>query len=164
MTAAWSAPLLLLVVIPVAGSWLGGWRDLARSYPQTEPPDREHRFLFQSASLRRPGWLLPMSYGGCLSAWVAAGGVGLATLPLRLLFHPPLFLPWQALSDCRRQRVGFSECTVVCVARPAVCLHFYGALGQQVFTSYQRYLAAPAPNHALQRTGIGDKVASDLHA
>lgn len=89
----------VLVVGVMAGA--GGWRALAARYPvPAAPPLDEERYRFTSI---RTGWGLfgTAYYGSCVTVGVGSRGLSLALWAPFALFHPPMFLPWEALESCR---------------------------------------------------------------
>lgn len=101
-------PYIVLLLI-VAGSVVfvgvmagtGGWRSLAERYPApVGPPLDEERYRFTSV---RTGWGLfgTALYQGCVTVGVGSRGFSLALWAPFALFHPPMFIPWEALERCR---------------------------------------------------------------
>lgn len=75
---------------------------MAKRYPALAvPPLDEERYRFASM---RSGWGLFWSsyFGNCVTVGVSSRGLSLAVWAPFSLFHPPLFIPWEALEKCRR--------------------------------------------------------------
>jgi hypothetical protein len=96
--AAW-----LWVLFPVlfAGMWLlvshslaamGGWRALAEVYP-ARSPFTGTRFRLRSARLGGH-----VNYNSCLTLGAGPAGLYLAVLPMFLVAHPPLLIPWSDIT------------------------------------------------------------------
>jgi hypothetical protein len=89
------------IVVGGAMAGSGGWRSLAERYPARVPgPGDEERYRF--SSLRTSGGLLGTArYDGCVTVGIGADGMSLALWAPFRLFHPPLFIPWEAVEACR---------------------------------------------------------------
>jgi len=68
----------------------GGWLRLARQYRAQSPPTGR-RYLAECAKM---GWV---NYNNCLTIHVSTEGVHIRIWPILRLFHPPLFIPLEAL-------------------------------------------------------------------
>lgn len=80
-------------------SALGGWMDMARSYPAV-PDESGLRFSLASAALGRG--LMPVQYKSCLSVRIGNEGIGLSVVfPFRFR-HPPMTIPWSAIASCEK--------------------------------------------------------------
>lgn len=81
----------LWVAVSLAVSALGGWRTLAKVYPQLTPP-AGRTFGWRS------GRLGSSNYNSCL--WFVSGpaGLGLSVLFMFRIGHAPLFIPWTDVS------------------------------------------------------------------
>jgi hypothetical protein len=93
--------LIILAGSVVVGALVGGWRKLAERYPAgAAPPLDEERYHATSV---RTGWgLLGSAYfSSCVTVGVSSRGLSLALWAPFRLFHPPLFIPWEALERCR---------------------------------------------------------------
>jgi hypothetical protein len=97
--------VVLLAIVAgsvVVGGVIGGWRAMAERYPALAvAPLNEERYRFASM---RSGWGLFWSsyFGNCVTVGVSSRGLSLAVWAPFSLFHPPLFIPWEALEKCRR--------------------------------------------------------------
>lgn len=97
--------VVLLAIVAgsvVVGGVIGGWRAMAERYPALAvPPLDEERYRFTSM---RSGWGLFWSsyFGNCVTVGVSSRGLSLVVWAPFSLFHPPLFIPWEALEKCRR--------------------------------------------------------------
>jgi hypothetical protein len=90
------------LVVGAAMAGAGGWRALAERYPApVAPPLDEERYRF--TSIRTGGGVFGTAYyGSCVTVGVSSRGLSLALWAPFRLFHPPLFIPWEALEGCRR--------------------------------------------------------------
>lgn len=89
------------IVIGAAIAGAGGWRALAKQFPLPPagaPPEERYRFI----SIRTSGGIVGTAgYGNCVTVGVCTGGISLALWGPFRLFHPPLFVPWDAVKSCR---------------------------------------------------------------
>jgi hypothetical protein len=89
------------VLVGAAMAGAGGWRALAERYPAVPAIAlEEERYRF--TSIRTGGGLLgTATYDSCVTVGVSTGGISLALWAPFRLFHPPLFVPWEAVESCR---------------------------------------------------------------
>jgi hypothetical protein len=89
------------VLVGAAMAAAGGWRAWAEHYPAamaTVPEEERYRF----ASIRTAGGLLgTATYNSCVTIGVGPEGLSLSLWTPFRLFHPPLFIPWEAVTSCR---------------------------------------------------------------
>jgi hypothetical protein len=104
-------PIVWLYLLPflVVGAWvlvggllsvLGGWSRLATKYRSTAARPPGCHWL-QSG---RFGWV---SYSNALTVGNTGAGLYLAVFFLLRLFHPPLLIPWTAITARRRVQMRF---------------------------------------------------------
>jgi hypothetical protein len=109
-------PLLFVGVLSLSLlliSSLGGWRQLADTFPANGPPTGT-RFRMQSGSV---GWV---NYSGCLTVYSSPDGIYLSVMwPFRL-GHPPLFIPWTEIHDVTTRRMLWMEDAFFDVGSPSV--------------------------------------------
>ncbi len=144
-------PLFIAMWISVSGllSYMGGWRALSKVYPDRGACDGE-TFRFASMSLGRG--VFPVNYGSCLSVRVGVLGVGLATrIPFRL-FHPPLFIPWSAVSACKVEKFLFFKQTAVYLTSPDTRLRFGGRVGRAIQQQHDSLGLQGMPNITMYAT------------
>jgi hypothetical protein len=131
--------LLLFVVmwVCIAGvlSYVGGWHTLSQVYPDRGVLDGE-TFRFASMSLGKG--IFPVNYGSCLSVRVGNFGIGLSPLLPFRLFHPPLFVPWSAISSCKVDKFLFIEQTSLYLVSPDTRLRFTGRAGRAIKQQHDR--------------------------
>lgn len=103
------------IVIGAAMAGAGGWRALAACYPAPQTaPVAEERYRF--TSLRTGGGFLgTATYRSCVTVGVSGRGISLALWGPFSLFHPPLFIPWEAVESCRATAVYGSHTTQLTV-------------------------------------------------
>lgn len=84
------------IFVGAATAGAGGWRALAKRYPELSATSlEEERYRF--TSVRTGGGLLgTATYNGCVTVGVSTQGISLALRAPFRLFHPPLFIPWEA--------------------------------------------------------------------
>lgn len=100
-------PLWFLPLFPVLmiGMWmlilgfiaeLGGWRELARLYPEPKGIARKpiRSFGMTSLDLRRGWFPLPVNYGNVVVLVVGSQGLHLRLWRIISFRHPPLLIPW----------------------------------------------------------------------
>jgi len=142
MTAALQSELDLRWFLPLfIGGWLGiscllsllgGWHALAKKYRCTTSSSGK---LFSFASVGLGLGAFPVSYRSCLFVRLNSVGMELSVFPVFRFFHPKLFIPWSAVSDCRRERFWFMNCTAVYVSDPQTRMLFHGRLGREIYGS-----------------------------
>jgi hypothetical protein len=85
----------------IAMSLIGGWHSLARRFAATAAPAGK-RWHFVSGSVAHWAWL-PMQYHVTFFLTLSEEGFRLSVfLPVRLM-HPPLQIPWTAVSHMRTE-------------------------------------------------------------
>ena len=127
--------VVFVVVSVLVGSALaggGGWRALAKRYPAPgamRPDEERHRFC----SITVAGGLIgAASYRSCVTVGVGAAGLSLALWAPFKLFHPPLFIPWDAVARCRaveRIRGRWTQVTT----RNGIDVTFAGRVADDVY-------------------------------
>ena len=127
----WFFPLFIggWLAISCFLSLLGGWHALAKRYRTTISTSGK---LFPFASMGLGRGLFPVSYSNCVFVRLDSTGISLSVFPLFRFFHPKLFIPWSAVSDCRRERFWFMDCTAVYVSQPKTRMLFRGRLGRKI--------------------------------
>jgi hypothetical protein len=111
-------------------SLIGGWHALAKRYRSTS---RTSGTLFSFASMGLGRGFFPVSYRSCLFVRLDSTGIALSVFPLFRFFHPKLVIPWSAVSDCKRERFWFMDCTAVYVSEPQTRMLFRGKLGREIY-------------------------------
>lgn len=89
------------IFVGAALAGAGGWRALAERYPvPVAASSEEQRYRF--TSIRTAGGLLgTATYNSCVTVGVGYRGFSLTLWAPFRLFHPPLFIPWEAVENCR---------------------------------------------------------------
>jgi hypothetical protein len=128
----WFFPLFIggWLAISCFLSLIGGWHALAKRYRSTMSASGR---LLSFASMELGRGFFPVSYRSCLFARLDSAGIGLSVFPLFRFFHPKLFIPWSAVSDCKRERFWFMDCTAVYVSEPQTRMLFRGRLGREIY-------------------------------
>ncbi|MGH7551484.1 MAG: hypothetical protein ACREMQ_00475 [Longimicrobiales bacterium] len=127
-TRAIVAMVIFAAVSVVLGSFLataGGWRRAAYRFraPAALPEATAH---FRFVSMRMTGGLLGVaSYHSCVTVGLSENGISLALWAPFRLFHPPLFIPWAAVEDCR-PRPTISQDNVQIILRGGGGFQVYG--------------------------------------
>ncbi len=101
-------PLLWCAVLAVI-SLASGWRSLADRFRAESPPP-DHRQWMVSGSL---GWV---DFNSSLVVGHSEAGLHLAAFPLFRPFHPPLLIPWSAISGRVRRRYWLRLCDTLEIA------------------------------------------------
>jgi hypothetical protein len=102
----WCAISLLL-------SRVGGWHRLARAFPARGRPQGT-RFSVQSGKVGM------VNYNNCLTIYVSPDGLYLSVWPVFRIGHPPLFVPWDDISNPRTRRFLWVRTTTVQVGSPNI--------------------------------------------
>ncbi len=102
--ALWSFALFV-------SSALGGWWKLARRF-------RARQFAQGEAFSMLSGRMRFFNYNFVLKIVLAPRGMYLSVLFFFRPFHPPLFIPWEAVRNVRRESVLFSRYAVFDVYGP----------------------------------------------
>ena len=104
----------LWIGITLLMSFIGGWRNLARHYAATGKPvgGREFRHL--------TGMFGMASYKHVLTVVVTGEGLYIANRTVFRFGHPPLFIPFTAIVDARRQTLIFRDYVAFDVGSPPI--------------------------------------------
>lgn len=115
--------LLIAIFFPFfVGMWcfisflisrLGGWNRLADIYP-ADGSGLGERYGRQSAKV---GWA---NYGSVLTIWTSESGIRLSVQLLFRLFHPPIFIPWDAVFNATSRRILWFEYVAFDVGSPRI--------------------------------------------
>jgi hypothetical protein len=111
-------------------SLIGGWHSLTKKYRSTTNSSGK---LFSFASMGLGRSFDPVSYRSCLFVRFDSVGIALSIFPLFRFFHPKLFIPWNAVSDCKRERFWFMDCTAICLSEPKTRMLFVGKVGREIY-------------------------------
>ena len=93
---------------------MGGWRKLSSKYLRTKSPSGR-RFGWQSLSIGLT------NYGNCLTVYSSDEGLDLSVLLPFRLGHPPLFIPWDDLSEPKVTKIMWVEVVAIEVGLPRLC-------------------------------------------
>ncbi len=131
--------LLIVVAMFVAILFLlsgvGGWLSLAATYRSTAP--RLGKPLRCSAVLGQ--WPWSVFYRGIVHVRLNSAGITLSLFPVCRLFHPPLFIPWRDVSECKRVPFWFTTCTSIRVRESSMIrMRFLGEAGKAIFETYSQ--------------------------
>jgi hypothetical protein len=125
---------------------IGGWRELARSFPAEQTTfrisgaDDEQRFHYASMSMG-PKYF-PTNYGNCLTIRVSGEGIDVKVWPMFRVLHPPLRIPWQAIQRCERETFFLAfQRTAICLENQRDAVRFYGAAGKKIFEAWSQQQA-----------------------
>ncbi len=119
----WSAAACIIATV-------GGWRSLAAAYPAAAPPDGA---VFSGQSLQVG---LLGAYGHCMD--VAVGPHGIYCVPT-LLFkfrHPPILIPWSAVSGCEGTPWFLRRVTRVAVQKWPSPVRVFGQAGEAILEQW----------------------------
>jgi hypothetical protein len=123
----------------------GGWRSMAIWYPaRAIPPRDEERFRF--VTLRTSGGMIGMAtYSSCVNVGIGPLGISLALWAPFRLYHPPLFIPWDAVERCRLIEMPGGELVQFAVKHGTTVM-VRGAAGAAILReAAQRGLVETAP-------------------
>ncbi len=90
------------VAISFLFAYSSGWSQLAKQYCTIQPPPNNLSLMNSG----RVGWV---SFKGCLNIGVTAKGLYLSVFPLFRLRHPPLLIPWTAVTSAEHTKFLFQE-------------------------------------------------------
>jgi hypothetical protein len=91
---AWIAGIGLgLFLLSHILAWAGGWKALAKHYPDTTTATDAVNWLLASASL---GWV---QYNNCLRIGISQAGLHIRIPGSFLPAHPPLLIPWPKITE-----------------------------------------------------------------
>ncbi len=100
-------PIWLLLMFPVIWctvlallSMLSGWRSLGERFRAEGPPPEGRQWLVSGSV----GWI---DFSGSLVVGRSEAGLHLAAFPLFRPFHPPLLVPWSAITARKRTTYWF---------------------------------------------------------
>lgn len=117
---------------------IGGWRELAERYEAQDGAEPERRYRFQSVVLRRVS-LFPARYRGSVHIGLGAAGIQLAPVFVFRFQHPPLLIPWPAITRCEAGALlGFGWHDVE-VRDATPTLRFYGKVGEEIAAEWSRW-------------------------
>jgi hypothetical protein len=118
----------------IAMSLISGWWQLARRFPAGTSSGE--RWYFVSGSVTKLFWL-PVQYHATFFMTLSEDGVRLSVFfPVRLL-HPPLQLPWTAVSRVSTQSfLFFFQQTQLELANSQVRFRIRGRAGQALLRHY----------------------------
>lgn len=108
--------MLLWFAVMYFAARIGGWSNLAKRFPATEPVSGDiHRFCSGNVGIA--------GYGGCLTLCATDTGLyvsaSLFGIPI-LFWHPPLLIPWSEFHSTTRKQIIFWSNTTTYVGRPAI--------------------------------------------
>ena len=116
-------------------SFIGGWHALSKRYSSAAAISGR---LFSFASVWLGPGLFPVSYSACLFVQCNADGIALNIFSLFRPFHPRLFIPWNVVAGCKRQRYLFFNCTAVYLSEPRQRILFRGKAGREIYELWQQ--------------------------
>jgi hypothetical protein len=120
-------------------SMIGGWHSLADRYAAPDgfeiAPDQ--RFRFRSIVLRRLPWF-PARYRGCVTVSLITAGCHLAVLVVFRYRHPPLLIPWSAITSCEDGSFLGLRWTDVAVRDADPVIRIYAGAGAAVAAEWRR--------------------------
>lgn len=112
MQSSHSFPPVMFILIPIfiaivgmfTFTWIskiGGWSKLAKKF-RSQYPFAGRTWNFRSARMR---W--STNYNGCLTVGADQSGLFLTMFFLFRFAHPPLFIPWNEITNTGTQRILF---------------------------------------------------------
>ena len=103
--------VLLWLGIATLISYTGGWRTLSKSF-RTEAPFQGPAWRFQSGRMRGL-----IGYNNCLTVGASSDGLYLGVMFFLRFMHPPLFIPWSAVSVRTKRIWIFGERVTLTLGR-----------------------------------------------
>jgi hypothetical protein len=126
-------------------SVLGGWRGLSEMYGapdqfRLQPADR-----FRARSLQMRGFgIFPVNYSNCITVGVTDQGLYLVPLFLFRFLHPPLLIPWAAITDRKEGSSLWLHWSELELRGTGTRIRVYGSLGELVESEWRRHRTDPA--------------------
>jgi hypothetical protein len=134
----WFVPFPFVVawfVIVALMSIASGWHRLSRIYPARSWLPTE---TFRSATMALGSRYFPVSYKNCLTVQIGAEGIGFSVwLPFRIL-HPPLFIPWSSIAECKEEKSWFITARVLYITDSKTRFIFRGKIADAIGDNWQR--------------------------
>lgn len=116
------------------GAKMSGWRSLSKLFP---PKGRVRARGTRFSSLSLGGGLMPMHYASCTSIGVDGQGILLSVFfPFRA-GHPPIEIPWDAVSGCVRERFLLTMSTTIHLKGVPWPIKIHGKAGRLVFAGWE---------------------------
>lgn len=123
-------------------SLAGGWHRLASRFRAPSRTEGE-RFRFATVYIR--SGRLPVSYVNCLFVTVSPAGVRLSVLSLLRFLHPPLFVPWSAVSTVQSEALSSAMYTAMYLRDLDTRLLFTQPVAKKLLEAFNtRYSVMPA--------------------
>ena len=122
-------------------SFIGGWHELAKSFPAEENifriTSRNEGERFRCASMTMGPKYFPTNYGNCLTIDVSREGIGIRIWPVFRFLHPPLLIPWLQVEGCVRENflLIFTR-TALSLNTQRHALRFSGRAGKAIFEEW----------------------------
>jgi hypothetical protein len=111
-------------------SLLGGWYRLARRF---RGKVRGSGKLYPFASIGVGQGFGPVTYSHCAFVRFDDSGVSISVFPAFRFFHPPLFIPWNAIAACQRERFFFRKTTAIYFPDTRIRIRFVGKVGRDIY-------------------------------
>jgi hypothetical protein len=132
-------------------SVIGGWRELAATY-RVEPSALQASPGRTTSGAFRRSWMpLPVNYSHCLRVHLFADGFGLGVWRIFSFMHPPLFIPWTVVSDCRKGGFLFMRYTEVSLHGSPIKVMVGGWPGHKLYETWTAAHATAPRTPALSR-------------
>jgi hypothetical protein len=131
------------VLVILVGAWVaisfflagGGWSALAAEYRSDAP--RLGKPL--RCSMVMGQWPWSAYYRGIVHVRLGSNGMTLSVSPFLRLFHPPLFIPWNDISEYMREPIWFTSCTSIRLRESRMIrMRFLGQAGKTIFEAYSQ--------------------------
>ena len=129
----------------------GGWRELAATYRVDAAALKGSPARTTSGALRRSWMPLPVNYSHCLVVHLFADGFGLSVWRIFRFKHPPLFIPWTAVRDCRKGSMLFMRYVEVTLHDSEVRVLVTGWPGHRLQEAWLASRATPPRTPAMTR-------------
>jgi hypothetical protein len=118
-------------LICLAIAHVGGWRKLAKKYRTDRLVDGQ---LLRFVSMQIGYFPTMGSYRQVIFVSLSPEGLGLSLfLPFRC-GHPPLLIPWSAITECKREKQFFWDVTALYLQDPATRLFFYRKKSEDIYS------------------------------
>lgn len=125
--------LSFLLFISTVISMKSGWHRIAKNFPYQAQTDCQ---IYYFVRMSLGSGLFPVSYGGAAFVRLCPNGLGISVIFLLRFLHPPMFIPWSAVTRCVREKSPYYKFTKLSIRGEESEFAFYGKLGESMYSFY----------------------------